>query len=265
MQLVDRQYLETPFYGVLRMTAWLRRQGEAVGVKRVRRLMRRMGLEAIYPKPRTTISAANHKRFPYLLKGLTVDHPDQVWCIDITYVGLRAGWAYLVAVMDWFSRYVLSWELSNTLESSFCISALERAMQDRRPKIFNSDQGSQFTAEAFTRVLEKADVKISMDGRGRAYDNIFVERLWRSIKYENIYVREYETMAEAALGLGQYFEFYNHQRLHQSLGYVPPAEVYGMRHRRRSRRRTAAGVKAAPPFALRAHCGAALLPEVALS
>ncbi len=212
MGMIDRQYLETPFYGVLRMTAWLRRQGVWVGVKRVRRLMRQMGLEAIYPKPHSTIPASENRRFPYLLKGLTVDHPNHVWCIDITYVGLHTGWAYLVAIMDWFSRYVLSWELSNTLETGFCLSALERAMHRRgRPEIFNSDQGCQFTSEAFVGALEQAQIKISMDGRGRAYDNIFIERLWRTVKYENLYLQEYETMAEAALGLRNYFEFYNQE------------------------------------------------------
>ncbi len=230
MGLIDRQYLETPFYGVLRMTAWLRRQGLRVGVKRVRRLMRQMGLEAIYPKPHTTIPAPENRRFPYLLRGLTVDRPDHVWCIDITYVGLHTGWAYLVAIMDWFSRYVLSWELSNTLETGFCLSALERAMHlRRRPEIFNSDQGCQFTSDAFVGALEQAQIKISMDGRGRAYDNIFIERLWRTVKYENLYLQEYETMAEATMGLRNYFEFYNQERLHQSLGYQAPAEVYQAR------------------------------------
>ena len=265
MNRMDRQYLETPFYGVLRMAAWLRRQGLAVGVKRVRRLMRQMGLEAIYPKPRTSIPASENRRFPYLLKNLTADHPDQVWCIDITYVGLPVGWAYLVAIMDWFSRYVLSWELSNTLETEFCLSALARAMHRRRPEIFNSDQGRQFTSEAFVGALAQAKIKISMDGRGRAYDNIFVERLWRTVKYENVYPREYQTMTEATIGLRNYFDFYNHQRLHQSLDYQTPAEVYAMRSRRRGRGRRAAGDKAAPPFALRAHCGAALSQGTTLS
>ena len=265
MGVIDRQYLETPFYGVLRMTAWLRRQGLWVGVKRVRRLMRRMGLEAIYPKPHTTIPAPENRRFPYLLKGLTVDHPNHVWCIDITYVGLHTGWAYLVAIMDWFSRYVLSWELSNTLETGFCLSALERAMhRRRRPEIFNSDQGCQFTSEAFVGALEQAQIKISMDGRGRAYDNIFIERLWRTVKYENLYLQEYETMAEAAMGLRNYFEFYNQERLHQSLGYQAPAEVYQARPAV-GRSHGAAGSKAAPPLALRAPCGAALLGRKTLS
>ena len=264
MKLIDRQYMETPFYGVLRMTAWLRRQGLAVGVKRVRRLMRQMGLEAIYPKPRTSMATAENRPFPYLLKGLTVDHPDQVWCIDMTYVGLHTGWAYLVAIMDWFSRYVLSWDLSNTLETGFCLSTLERALHHLRPEIFNSDQGSQFTSEVFVGALAKADVRIRMDGRGRAYDNIFVERLWRTVKYENIYPRGYETMAEASVGLRSYFDFYNQERLHQSLGYNTPAEVYQARLTV-GRGRGAAGAKAAPPLALRARCGAALLQGRTLS
>ena len=257
MDLMDRQYLKTPFYGVLRMTAQLRRRGLTVGAKRVRRLMRQMGLEAIYPQSRTTILASENRRFPYLLKGLTVDHPNQVWCIDITYLGLHTGWAYLVAIMDWFSRYVLSWELSNTLETGFCLSALERAMHRGRPEIFNSDQGSQFTSDSFVSVLEQARIKISMDGRGRAYDNIFIERLWRTVKYENIYPHGYETMAEATLGLRNYFAFYNQERVHQSLGYQTPAEVYQARPTV-GRGHGVAGSKAAPPLALRARCGAAL-------
>ena len=223
-----------------------------------------MGLEAIYPKPRTTISSAEHRRFPYLLQGLTVDHPDQVWCIDITYVGLRTGWAYLVAILDWFSRYVLSWELSNTLETDFCVSALEHALQRRRPEIFNSDQGSQFTSDVFVGALEQAKIRISMDGRGRAYDNIFVERLWRTVKHENIYPREYQTMAEATQDLRDYFEFYNQERLHQSLEYNTPAEVYQTRPTV-GRSRGVAGKKATPPLALRACCEAALLQGKTLS
>lgn len=263
MGLIDRQYMETPFYGVLRMRAWLHRQGLAVGIKRVRRLMRQMGLEAIYPKPRTTISSAEHRRFPYLLQDLTVDHPDQVWCLDITYVGLRTGWAYLVAILDWFSRYVLSWELSNTLETDFCVSALERALERRRPEIFNSDQGSQFTSDVFVGALEQAKIQIRMDGRGRAYENIFVERLWRTVKYENIYIRVYETLSGATMGLRKYFEYYNQERLHQSLEYNTPAEVYQGPTVGRSR--GAAGNKATPPLALRAHCGATLLRGRTLS
>ena len=259
MAMMDRQYLVTPFYGVLRMTAWLRRQGWAVGEKRVRRLMRQMGLEALYPRPLTTLSCPEPKPFPYLLKGLTVDHPDQVWCIDITYVGLRTGWGYLVAIMDWFSRYVLSWELSNTLEAGFCVSALDRALHRRRClEIFNSDQGSQFTSEEFVGALQQAKIQISIDGRGHAYDNIFIERLWRTVKYENIYPLGYITMMEASQGLRDYFEFYNEERLHQTLDYNTPAEVYGTRPAV-GRGRGVAVSQAALPLALRAHCGAFLL------
>jgi putative transposase len=232
MATIDRQFVETPFYGVRRMTAWLGRQGCPVNPKRVRRLMRIMGLETIYPRPRkmlTSLGDAAHRKFPYLLKGLTIDRPDQVWAADITYVPLYQGWAYLVAILDWFSRYVLAWELSPTLETDFCLRALERALaRGKRPEIFNTDQGSQFTSEAFTGALRDADIVISMDGRGRAFDNIFIERLWRTVKYEDVYIHGYETPAEARLGLGRYFPFYNFQRLHQALDYRTPAEVYGI-------------------------------------
>jgi putative transposase len=206
MRLLDRQFLETPFYGVRRMTAWLARAGHGVNVKRVRRLMRIMGLEAIYPKPRkllTSVGDSTHRKFPYLLKGLTIDRPDQVWAADITYVPLYHGWAYLVAIIDWFSRYVLAWELSPTLETDFCVRALEGALATgRKSEIFNTDQGSQFTSGAFTGALAETHIAISMDGRGRAFDNIFIERLWRSLKYEDVYLHDYNTPAEARLGLG---------------------------------------------------------------
>jgi len=231
MRLMDEQYLATPFYGALRMTAWLNRQGHGVNVKRVRRLMRLMGLEAIYPKARKTLTSLGDpaaRRYPYLLRHLVVDRPDQVWAADITYVPLFSGWAYLVAIMDWFSRYVLSWELSMTLETDSCLTALERALATgRHPGIFNTDQGCQFTSGGFTGMLTAAGVAISRDGRGRAFDNIFVERLWRSTKYDDVYIHDYQTPAEARLGLGRYFDFYNHARLHQSLEYRTPAEVYG--------------------------------------
>ena len=203
MRMIDEQYLATPFYGVLRMTAWLDRQGHVVNVKRVRRLMRLMGLEAIYPKPRKiSLSAADPaaKKYPYLLKGMVMDRPDQVWATDITYVPLTTGWAYLVAIMDWFSRHVISWELSVTLETDFCLAALEKALATgRKPEIFNSDQGCQFTSATFTGRLEDAGIAISRDGRGRAFDNIFVERLWRTVKYEDVYLHDYQTPAEARL------------------------------------------------------------------
>ncbi len=208
------------------MTNWLRRAGLEVNRKRVQRLMRKMGLEAVYPRPRLSLAGADHKIYPYLLRGMKIRRPDQVWSTDITYVPMRQGFMYLVAIMDWHSRYVLSWQLSNTMDVSFCLEALEEALGERRPEIFNTDQGSQFTSQAFTGRLEAAGVAISMDGRGRFLDNIFVERLWRTVKYEDLYIKGYSTVAELAAGLADYFWFYNHDRPHQSLGYQTPAEVY---------------------------------------
>jgi putative transposase len=226
MGLIDRQYTEHPFYGSRRMTAWLRQdQGEAVNRKRVQRLMRLMGLEAVYPKPRLS-AGRKHKVYPYLLRGVVIERPDQVWSTDITYVGLPGGFMYLTAVIDWHSRYVLSWGLSNTLEGSFCLDALEEALAKGRPEVFNTDQGSQFTAEAFTGRLEAAGVRVSMDGKGRCLDNVFVERLWRTVKYEDVYLRGYETVAQLRAGLARYFAFYNQRRRHQSLGYRTPQQVY---------------------------------------
>lgn len=226
MKLIDAQYTQTPFYGIRRMTAWLRTQGEAVNHKRVARLMRQMGIAAIYPRPRTTVAADNGRRYPYLLKGLTIDEPNLVWSTDITYIRLAKGFVYLVAIIDWYSRYVLSWQLSNTMDVHFCLVALEQALQIGQPQIFNSDQGSQFTSQAFTSYLESRDIQISQDGKGRAFDNIFIERLWRSVKYEEVYLKDYSTVAVAIEGLGNYFEFYNHQRLHQALDYQVPAAVH---------------------------------------
>jgi putative transposase len=226
MRWIDEQYTQTPFYGWPRMTAYLRRQGYAVNHKRVQRLMQQMGLQAIYPKPKTTMAAKEHKTYPYLLRGLTVTHPDQVWSADITYIPLRHGFMYLVAVIDWFSRYVLAWQLSNTLDSHFCLDALELALGQGQPDIFNTDQGAQFTADAFTGCLQHHEISISMDGRGRALDNIFVERLWRTVKYEDIYLKDYVTVSALGAGLNAYFRFYNHERLHQSLAYRTPAEVH---------------------------------------
>jgi len=227
MRLIDEQYTQTPFYGVPRMTAWLRRQGYHVNPKRVRRLMHIMGIEAIYPKPRLSKASKEHSKYPYLLKGLTIDHPNQVWSADITYVRTLHGFAYLVVIMDWYSRYVLSWELSNTLEADFCVRALQNALaQHGCPKIFNSDQGAQFTSEEFISVLLENEIKISMDGRGRVYDNIFVERLWRTVKYEEVYLRDYRTVSESHFNLNAYFTFYNTERLHESLDYRTPHEVY---------------------------------------
>jgi putative transposase len=230
MKLIDEQYIETPFYGIDKMTEWLRRQGHYVNHKRVRRLMRQMCLEAVYPprKRGLSISDKQHRIYPYLLRDVQIIRPDQVWSADITYVRMYHGWLYLVAVMDWFSRYVLGWEISVTLESQFCVSALKRTLSLGRPDIFNTDQGSQFTSDDFTDVLKKAGVQISMDGKGRVFDNIFIERLWRTVKVEEVYLRDYQTVAEAAYRLGRYFEFYNNQRLHQALGYRTPAEVYGV-------------------------------------
>lgn len=226
MKLLDEQFTKTPFYGVLKMTAWLKIKGHAVNEKRVRRLMRLMGLEAIYPKKRLSKSTPDHKKYPYLLRNLDISHPDQVWCTDITYIRLNQGFVYLVVVMDWFSRYVLSWEISTTLDKAFCIRALEKAMMTSTPEIFNSDQGMQFTSDDFTGILEQTGIRISMDGRGRVYDNIFVERLWRTVKYEEVYLHDYRTVSEARLRLTNYFHFYNKERIHETLNYKTPYDVY---------------------------------------
>jgi len=230
MSLIDEQYMRTPFYGVDKMTAWLRRQGHPVNPKRVRRLMRLMALEAIYPRRKRGLSLADkeHKIFPYLLKDIAITYPDQVWAADISYVRMYHGWLYLMAIMDWFSRYVIAWELSVTLEADFCAEALKRALATGRPEIFNTDQGSQFTSVDFIEPLKATGVQISMDGQGRVFDNIFVERLWRTVKVEEVYLRDYQTVAEVRSGLGRYLAFYNHERLHQALGYRTPAEVYGI-------------------------------------
>ena len=230
MRLLDEQYTKTPFYGVARMTAWLRQQGYAVNPKRVRRLLRRMGVEAIYPKPRLSLADSGEnggRRYPYLLRGRPITAVNDVWSTDITYIRLRSGFLYLVAVLDWYSRYVLAWDLSNTLDTRFCLQALEGALRHGQPTIFNTDQGVQFTSLAYTGRLEQAGIQISWDGRGRALDNIFVERLWRSVKYEEVYLHDYATGADAYGGLTRYFRFYNHERPHQALGYQTPAQVYG--------------------------------------
>jgi len=226
MNLIDEQFTKTPFYGVPRMRAWLKIQGHAVNHKRVRRLMRRMGLEAVYPKPHLSRSNQQHNKYPYLLRNLRIDHPDQVWCADITYLRMLHGFAYLVAVMDWYSRFILAWELSTSLDTCFCIAALENALEISKPGIFNSDQGCQFTSVEFTNRLEREGIRISMDGRGRVFDNIFVERLWRSVKYEEVYLHQYQTVSEARKRLANYFIFYNRERLHESLGYQTPYQVY---------------------------------------
>lgn len=226
MRLLDEEFTRHPFYGVERMTVYLRQHGWGVNVKRVRRLMRTMGLEAIYPKPKLSQAHPEHRIYPYLLRDVTIERPNQVWSTDITYIRLLHGFVYLVAILDWFSRYVLSWEVSVSLDTGFCLAALEQALQQARPEIFNSDQGCQFTSLAFTGRLQAAEIAISMDGRGRVYDNIFVERLWRSVKYETVYVNDWHQVTEARTGLSAYFTFYNHERPHQSLGHKPPAEVY---------------------------------------
>lgn len=226
MRLLDEQYTRTPYYGSRKMTAWLNQQGYAVGRKRVRHLLQTMGLETIYPKPRLSQPGAVEQRFPYLLRDVPISRANQVWSTDITYIRLARGCVYLVAVLDWWSRYVLSWELSITLDTSFCLEALDRALAQATPTIFNSDQGVQFTRTEFVRRLQTAHIQISWDGRGRALDTIFVERLWRSLKYEDIYLKEYQSVKEVRQGIQQYFAFYNHQRLHQSLDYQTPAHVY---------------------------------------
>jgi putative transposase len=226
MRLLDEPYTATPFYGVRRMTAWLRGQGYVVNRKRVARLLHRMGLEALYPKPRLSQPAAGHTIYPYLLRGVTVERVNQVWSADITYIRLQAGFVYLVAVMDWFSRYVLSRALSIILDLSFCVEALEQALGQGCPEIFNTDQGVQFTSQAFTARLKQGGIRISMDGRGQALDNVFVERLWRTVKQEEVYLHDYQSVQDAHQGLVRYFVFYNQERLHQALGYRPPAAVY---------------------------------------
>jgi putative transposase len=227
MRLLDEQYTRTPQYGVERMTAWLKRIGVVIGHNRVRRLMRLMGLEAIYPRPRLSqLGGQQHRKYPYLLRGLTIERPDHVWAADITYIRLWRGFVYLVAIMDWHSRYVLSWSLSTTLDAHFCVESLRQALAIARPEIFNTDQGSQFSSDAFIGVLQDVGIAISMDGRGRVFDNIFVERLWRSVKYEEVYLKDYGTVDEARQNLAGYFHLYNYERLHQSLGYLTPAEVY---------------------------------------
>ena len=226
MRLIDALYTQWPFFGCPRMTAHLRAQGEVVNHKRVQRLMRLMGLAAVGPKPSTSQPHPDHLVYPYLLRNVAVVRPCQVWSADITYCPLPRGFMYLVAVIDWFSRYVLAWRLSNTLDVSFCLEALDEALAQGQPDIFNTDQGAQFTAQSFTDRLAAAQVRISMDGKGRAFDNIFVERLWRSVKYEDLYLKAYATVPEMHNGLTSYFRFYNHERLHQSLGYRTPATAH---------------------------------------
>jgi len=226
MRVMDEQYLRTPFYGSRRMAHCLKLKGHSANRKRVHRLMRLMGIEAIHPKRRTTIRDAGHRVFPYLLRDVEISRVNQVWSTDITYIPLRCGFMYLVAVIDWYSRHVISWQLSNSMETSFCIEALEDALAQGQPEIFNTDQGSQFTSRAFTSRLEDRDVAISMDGRGRALDNVFIERLWRTVKYEDIYLKDYDSVDHLYQGLDRYFAFYGRERPHQALNYRTPYEVY---------------------------------------
>jgi putative transposase len=226
MRLIDQEYTRCPFYGSRRWTVWLSGQGYQVNRKRVRRLMRLMGIEAIYPRPKLSASARQHKVYPYLLRNVVIERPDQVWSADITYVPLTQGFMYLAATIDWYSRYVIAWRLSNTLDGAFCLDMLEEALSLGRPEVFNTDQGVQFTASAWTARLVSAGVAVSMDGKGRCLDNVFVERLWRSVKYEDIYLKRYEVVPQLQAGLKDYFPFYNHSRPHQALDYKTPAEVY---------------------------------------
>ena len=226
MRLIDGQYTKTPFYGSRRMTACLERQGYEINRKRVQRLMRKMGLEALYPRPNTSQSKPTHRIYPYLLRGVSITRPNQVWSSDITYVPMPQGFMYLVAVMDWYSRYVLAWRVSNTLDADFCIDALQDALNLGCPDIFNTDQGAQFTCLRYTQHLETEGIQISMDGRGRALDNVFVERLWRSVKYEDLYLKSYDTVPLLIQGLVDYFLFYNQDRPHQGLHNQVPADLY---------------------------------------
>ena len=227
MRKIDEQFMETPWYGSRQMSRWLKREGYRTNRKRVRRLMKRMVLHPIYQAPKTTIPHPEHRIYPYLLRDIVIDRPNQVWCADITYIPMRRGFLYLVAIMDWQSRKVLSWRLSNTMETSFCVEALKEAMAlYGKPEIFNTDQGSQFTSLDFTEVLKKAGIRISMDGKGRWMDNVFIERLWRSLKYESVYLREFETGLDAQCEIEKWLRFYNMERPHSFFGDKTPMEVY---------------------------------------
>ena len=226
MRLIDEQYTKRPVYGYRRMTIWLRREGNAVNPKRVQRLMRLMGLEAIYPKPSLSKRNKEHQIYPYLLRNVAIKRPNHVFSTDITYIRMKKGFIYLTAIIDWYSRYVLDWEVSVTMESEFCNATLSRVLMRTTPEIFNTDQGSQYTSKAFTGLLLEKNIRISMDGRGRALDNVFVERLWRSVKQEEVYLHDYQTVSEAKNGLTAYFRWYNQERPHQSLAYNTPEDVY---------------------------------------
>lgn len=226
MRRIDEQYLKTPIYGSRRMMIWLKQEGTVVNRKRVQRLMRLMDIEAVYPRPRTTEVHKEHRKFPYLLRNREISKPDEVWAADITYIPMPAGYMYLVAIIDWYSRYVVAWRLSNSLESTFCLDVLDEALSDRQPEIFNTDQGVQFTNQKFTNRLEAAGVNISMDGKGRALDNVFIERLWWSVKYEHVYLHDCRNVRSLHDGLGKYLKFFNQERRHQSLEYQTPWDVY---------------------------------------
>lgn len=227
MRLIDEEYTRHPFYGTRQMRNYLRKEGYKVNRKRVQRLMRKMGIQSVAPKPGTSKPHPQHKIYPYLLRDMVVDHSDQVHCTDITYIRLSGGFVYLTAVMDWHSRFVLSWEVSVTMDADFCVSALERSLRlYGAPEIFNTDQGAQFTSKEFTGILHDHGVRISMDGKGRAMDNIFIERLWRTVKYEEVYLKEYDSVAELKKSLKTYFHFYNYERPHKSLGRKSPADIY---------------------------------------
>ena len=226
MRIIDEIYTESPFYGSRRITETLIGRGYCVNRKRIQRLMQKMGIKVIYPRPNLSKPDMSHKKFPYLLKDVKIENVNHVWSTDITYIPLKSGYLYLVAVLDWYSRYVLTWKLSNSLESTFCIDVVKEALNMGRPKIFNSDQGTQFTSNRFVELLEAEGILISMDGKGRAFDNILIERLWRTIKYEEVYCKAYEGFEDAQENLGEYFKFYNNKRLHQSLGYKTPKEIF---------------------------------------
>lgn len=226
MRLIDREYLDHPFYGSRRMTEMLKAQGYCINRKRVQRLMQEMGLEAIYPKRNLSKPGDPEVKYPYLMKGLTIDRPNKAWCADITYIPLKEGFGYCIAVMDWWSRCIMSWRLSNSMDVNFCLEALEEAFAKGKPEVFNTDQGSQFTSTLFVEALLKERVRVSWDGRGRALDNVFIERLWRSLKYEDVYLKDYSGLSEARDGIGKYFDFYNQCRPHQALRYQTPMAMH---------------------------------------
>ena len=226
MNMIDKIYTECPFYGYPRITHRLRRDGHDVNHKRIHRLMALMGIQGVCPRRNLSYSNLKHKKYPYLLKGVNISYPNQVWGTDITYIRMRKGFMYVVAIMDWYSRYIVSWVLSNTLSVDFCLESLDMAFKIAKPEINNTDQGSQFTAEEYVEKVKSANVKVSMDGRGRVFDNIFTERLWRSLKYEEVYLKDYDSCVDAKVSIGDYFTFYNNERLHSALGYCPPAEIY---------------------------------------